>query len=252
MEFDCCFRSLASTGKSLLELVVGWAPALELEQVDDVLLVFGSPLVAQAGHEAVVEGVVGLAAVEVAEGDDLLQVNVHLGLAQSVVLGIRSQSIQLPLHIVANDVQLVETGEECLGGGNIGHIAQTEHILELPVLQSMMVDIELTSAVSQTSLGQNRISLGFQERVEGAVGSFDGLASFHVLEHGSLALLLDFNQLESVLHIDVPLLALLPDELVSAGVVVAEGVVGIDDREPGVGPADPAGLCSAVPQGLGQ
>lgn len=143
MKFDCSFWRIPSSRERLLEFVVGWPPALELEQVDHVLLVLGSPLVPQTGHEAVVESVVGFAAVEVAECDDLLHVDVHLRLAESVVLGIGTESVQLSLHIVSHDVQLVEPRPECFGCGHIVHIAQPEHVLELPVLQSRVIDVEL-------------------------------------------------------------------------------------------------------------
>ena len=61
----------------------------------------------------------------------------------------------------------------------------------------------------------------------------------------------DFDESEVVLNGDVSFIAGVLDELVQFGEVLAEGLVGVDDGELGVVPAELSSFGVEIPDGLG-
>jgi hypothetical protein len=58
-------------GEGLLEFVIRSSPVLELQQVDNTLLVLGSPQISQTGTETIVKSIVGFSTIEMAQLSDL-------------------------------------------------------------------------------------------------------------------------------------------------------------------------------------
>ena len=156
-------------------------------------------MVVLAGHrvELVPEGraeAVGregdlLAAVPVLDVGSRAGRGVEGDLRISIVLGVEGEPVELPLDVVAHHCHLAESSVEGFSSGGVDDVAESEDIVVLLVLQGGRVDIEVSRAVGESCLREDRMSGGGHEGVEVSVGALHELASAVAPEDGDVVTL---------------------------------------------------------------
>lgn len=135
--------------------------------------------------------------------------------------------------VVSDNVELLETSEETLGGGDIVDITETEDVGVLHMSQGFSVDgeHEVGIGVDQTSINEVLVGLGGWDDVKVVVPFALFFTGLEVSESGSLGGLVDLNQVPVVVDVNTSTLDLILDELISLFKVLGEDGVGIHDGE---------------------
>jgi len=152
-------------------------------------------------------------------------------LGSSVELGVQALSVQRSVEIVSNNVELIETVPEALGGGDVVNFTETKDVLVFSMSQSGTVDVQQAVFRGETRFGEELSGLGGGNDVHVVVVLDGSFTSSDIFEGGLVVLLVDFNELGVKLDIDGVFLKIFLNELISNIKVFAEAVVGVGDGE---------------------
>jgi hypothetical protein len=153
-------------------------------------------------------------------------------LGSTVELSVQALSVQTSLEIVSNNVELIESVPETLGGGDVVNLTETKDVLVFSMSQSGTVDVQQAVLTSgETRFGKELSGSGGGNDVHVVVVSDGSFTSGNIFESGLEGLLVDFNELGAELDIDGVFLKIFLNELISNVEILAESVVGIGDGE---------------------
>lgn len=102
--------------------------------------------------------------------------------AVAVVFGVEGQSVESPLQVVSHHCHLRQSAVEGLSGGHVEHVAHSEDVAVLLVLQGFGVHVQKAGRVGESCLSEEGVGSGGHEGVEVTVGSLDDAAAAAVLE----------------------------------------------------------------------
>jgi len=153
-------------------------------------------------------------------------------LGSTVELGVQTLSVQRSLEVVSNNVELVETVPEALGGGDFVDLTETKDVLVFSMSQSGTVNFQQTGLVAgEARFGKELSGSGGGNDVHVVVVSDGSFASGNIFEGGLEGFLVDFDELGAELDIDGVFLKIFLNELISNVEILAEGLVGVEDGE---------------------
>jgi len=153
-------------------------------------------------------------------------------LGSTVELGVQTLSVQTSLKVVSNNVELVETVPEALGGGDVVDLTETKDILVFSMSQSGTVNFQQTSLVAAEARFGKELSGSSGGNDVHVVVVFDcSFASGNIFEGSLEGFLVDFNELGAELDVDGVFLKIFLNELISNVEILAEGLVGVEDGE---------------------
>lgn len=153
-------------------------------------------------------------------------------LGSTVELSVQALAVQTSLEIVSNNVELIETVPETLGGGDIVDLTETKDVLILSMSQSGTVNVQQAiGSGGKTRFSEESLGLGGGNDVHIVVVSDGSFASADIFEGSLEVLLVDFNELGAELDVNGVFLKIFLNELISNIEVLAEGVVGVGDGE---------------------
>ena len=153
-------------------------------------------------------------------------------LGSTVESSVQALSVQTSVEIVSDNVELIETVPETLGGGDVVDLTETKDVLVFSMSQSGTVDVQQAVGTSgEARFGKELSGSGGGNDVHVVVVS-DGLFTSVDIFKGSLeVLLVDSNELGTELDVDGVFLKIFLNELIGNVKVLAESVVGIGDGE---------------------
>ena len=131
-----------SSVEGLLEFVVGRSPVLEFKDV--LNCVFAVESRSHLGAEAVSGEADFFSSVLVLYVGNGSRPCVDSCLGVSVILGIEGQSVELSLDVVPDDSHLRKSTIEGFGGRHIKDVTDTEDVAILFVLESVLVNVEVS------------------------------------------------------------------------------------------------------------
>lgn len=153
-------------------------------------------------------------------------------LGSTVELSVQALSVQRSVEIVSNNVELVETVPEALGGGDFVDLTETKDVLVFSMSQSGAVNFQQTGLVAgEARFGKELSGLGGGNDVHVVIVSDGSFTSGDVFEGSLEVFLVDFNELGAELDVDGVFLKIFLNELVSNVEILAEGLVGVEDGE---------------------
>lgn len=222
--------------ESLLEFVVWGSPGLEKIVVEELALLSGPEFLPDGGEEWVgVEVLPGGAVVGVLqEGDGSLS-EIEWNLSVPVVVSVQGLSVEVSDEVVSDDVDLLPSSEEGLGGGEVVDVSETEDVVVLVVAEGLVVDVQESVLGEEAGLLEEGVRLGGDQGVEVIVVSVFDFSASDVLDGDFELVLVDLDEVLSVLDSDSLFLEFLLDELVGGVIVLDELVVGVQDGEGGSG-----------------
>lgn len=153
-------------------------------------------------------------------------------LGSTVELSVQALSVQRSVEIVSNNVELIETVPEALGGGDFVDLTETKDVLVFSMSQSGAVNFQQTGLVAgEARFGKELSGLGGGNDVHVVIVSDGSFTSGDVFEGSLEVFLVDFNELGAELDVDGVFLKIFLNELVSNIEILAEGLVGVEDGE---------------------
>lgn len=152
-------------------------------------------------------------------------------LGSTVELGVQALSVQRSVEVVSDDVKLIETVPEALGGGDVVDLTETKDVLVFSMSQSGTVDVQQTVVGGEARFGEELSGLGRGNDVHIVIVLDGSFTSGNVFEGSLEVLFVDFNELGAELDINCVFLKIFLNELISNIKVFAEGIVGVGDGE---------------------
>ena len=136
-------------------------------------------------------------------------------LRESIILGIECLVLDVLNDVVSDNGKLVPASPESLSGWKISAVTESEDIGIFLVLEGLVINVQESVGVSQTSLFEEILLFAGNDGVQIVIISNTLLACFSVNESSFLLILRDLNKLGVVLNVNSSFSALLLDQSVS-------------------------------------
>ena len=118
-------------------------------------------------------------------------------------------------HVVSDNCKLVPASPESLSSWKISAVTKSEDIGVFLVLESLVINVQESIGVSQTSLFKEILFFAWNNGVQVVIISNTLFACFSVDESSFLFILRDLNKLGIVFHVNSSFCALLLDQSIS-------------------------------------
>jgi len=136
-------------------------------------------------------------------------------LRESIILGIECLVLDVLNHVVSDNCKLIPTSPESLGSRKISAITESEDIGVFLMLEGLVVNVQESVGVSQTSLFEEILFFAGNNGVQVVIISNTLLACFSVDESSFLFILRDLNELGVILNVNSSFSTLLLDQSIS-------------------------------------
>jgi len=221
--------------EGLLESVVWGTVVLAQIEVHESFLTLDPQAISDFRDDATVsveevEGT-GLLVIVMFDEGQVALADLEGNLGSTVELGVQALSVQRSVEVVSNNVELIETVPETLGGGDVVDLTETKDVLVFSMSQSGTVNVQQTVVGGEARFGEELSGLGGGNDVHIVVVSDGSFTSGNIFEGSLEGLLVDFNELGAELDIDGVFLKIFLNELISDIEIFAEAVVGVGDGE---------------------
>lgn len=218
--------------EGLFDVVVWGTPGLEKIIVKEFALLSGPKFFPDGGENWVgVQVLPGGGSVGVFQEGDGSFSEIEWDLSVSIVVGVEGLSVQVSDKVVSDDVNLLPSSEEGLGGWDIIDVSETEDVVVLLVSEGLDIDVQESVLGEETSLLEEWVGLSGDDGVQVVIVSLFGLSGSDILDGDLELVLVDLDEVLSVLDSDSLLLEFLLDELISSIIVLDEFVIGVQDGQ---------------------
>ena len=136
-------------------------------------------------------------------------------LRESIILSVECLVLDVLNHVVSDNCKLVPASPESLGSWKISAVTKSEDIGVFLVLEGLVINVQESVGVSQTSLFKEILLFAGNNGVQVVIISNTLLACLSVDESSFLLVLRDLNKLGVVLNVNSSFSALLLDQSVS-------------------------------------